>query len=194
MTYDFARVCGVFVALWCCIPTSFGADVYKWTDASGTINYAAKPPANAKAVTLNPAASRLTIYQSNVREVEARVSAANAASGSTQAIELQRAQSYSSGALPGGNERAYRELWLKRCREDRRVDCDDPLAYFGYGAGYPYYPYGPIVIAPPARRPQVPLIPIVHAPAPPAAPPASVAPIGQPAVTGRRLPAIRGAN
>ena len=94
MTYDFVRVCSVFVALWCCIPTSFGADVYKWTDASGTINYAAKPPANAKAVTLSPAASRLTIYQSNVREVESRVSAANAASASTQVIDSQRAHRY----------------------------------------------------------------------------------------------------
>jgi Domain of unknown function (DUF4124) len=181
MANHFARVCGVLVVLGLHSPASFGADVYKWTDARGTINYAAKPPANGKATTLSPAASRLTIYQSNVREVEARVRAADAGRAPLHAFEMQG----SSGDLPGSNERAYRELWLQRCRADRRVDCDDPLAYFGYGAGYPYYPYGPIAYGPPPRRIQVPLIPVVQPPPPPPlAPPALVAPIGRPAVPG----------
>lgn len=140
---------------------ALAADIYKWIDDAGSVNYAAKPPANRPAKTLDPAASRLTIYQSNIHEIERRWREADAKRARVETIEPAIAAPINpyASALPGGSEKAYRELWLKRCRDDRRVDCDDPFAFFGYGAGVPYYPYGPVVIVPPPRRVSLPIAP-----------------------------------
>ncbi len=155
-----------------CASTAVAADIYKWIDDNGSVNYASKPPAGRAAKTLDAGASRLTIYQSNIHEIERRSRAADAQRIASRPVEAPATAVASLPypalpvALPGGSESAYRELWLKRCREDRRVDCDDPFAFFGYGAGVPYYPYGPVAIVPPPRRVSLPVVPgpVSHAP------------------------------
>ena len=109
-----------------------GAEIYKWVDEKGVVNYSESPPPKGRARVITPEGPPVSVYTPPAprepaaaeRELKNRVSDLE----QTLARERQ-AQDYAAGL------EAEREAqWLERCRQDRRVDCgDDP-----WGVDYPY--------------------------------------------------------
>ncbi|HTQ75059.1 MAG TPA: DUF4124 domain-containing protein [Burkholderiales bacterium] len=123
------------------------AQVYKWVDEKGVVNYSNEAPANAKATQLDPKASRLSIIGTDDALTQARVPSANESALAEKIDRLERkldAERYVRGAADA-QVQAAADSWYQQCLRDRRVDCDyagmDPY-YSAYG---PYYGYWPVV-------------------------------------------------
>jgi hypothetical protein len=130
------------------------AQVYKWTDERGSVNYGNKPPPNARNVTLVreddgrvstvpglvPDAVTTTPDQRRIDRLERELDAERRANRSAQ-----------------GDALSY-QAWREQCLAERRVDCDDPnrgstwVPGPGFVPGYPVYPVPPIA-RPPINRP-----------------------------------------
>jgi hypothetical protein len=139
------------------------AQVYRWTDERGSVNYGSKPPPNARNVSV-------------MREDEGRVSTVPGvppelvSSQQERAdqrridrlerdLDAQRRANRAQSGSAGGSSLEY-QAWREQCLAERRVDCDDPNRGWvnspGWVPGYPIYP------VPPVARP-----PIVNRPVPP---------------------------
>jgi hypothetical protein len=142
------------VVAWLAAAPAAWAQVYKWTDERGSVNYGNKPPPNARNVTL-------------VREDDGRVSTVPGLSPEVMESQQNRADQRRIDRLERDLEaqrRANRatgsgaeyQAWREQCLAERRVDCDDPnrgVIYTpGYVPGYPVYPVPPIA-RPPINRP-----------------------------------------
>lgn len=142
------------VVAWLAGAPAAWAQVYKWTDERGSVNYGNKPPPNARNVTL-------------VREDDGRVSTVPGLSPEAMESQQNRADQRRIDRLERDLEaqrRANRaagsgaeyQAWRDQCLAERRVDCDDPnrgVIYTpGYVPGYPVYPVPPIA-RPPINRP-----------------------------------------
>jgi hypothetical protein len=131
------------------------AQMYKWTDETGTTNYGSKPPANARNVRkLDESKSRVsTVPGMKPEEIRAEQDRAlqQKVDGLERDLAAQRRETASAQSAASDPQ------WRERCLADRRVDCDDPSrGTFDYGldpTGYPYYPTRPPrpPIAPPVR-------------------------------------------
>jgi len=144
-------------AAWLAWAPAASAQVYRWTDERGSVNYGNKPPQNARNVSV-------------VREDSGRVSTIPGMSPETVEAERDRldrrradrlerdleAERRANRAASGGSD--Y-QSWREQCLAERRVDCDDPnrgafVPGYGWGApGYPVYPVPPIARPPGAGRP-----------------------------------------
>ena len=133
------------------------AQLYKWTDETGTTNYGSKPPANARNVQkLDDSKSRVsTVPGMKPEEIRAEQDRAlqQKADGLERDLAAQRRNTANAQSGVAADPQ-----WRQRCLDDRRVDCDDPTrGTFDYGlepTGYPYYPTRPVQpIAPPVRPP-----------------------------------------
>jgi len=91
------------------------AQVYKWVDAKGVVNYSSSPPPKGKGVV-------------KLDEDNGRVT-------TIPAPEMRRGD-------PAAAAAETHRRWVEQCRADRRVDCDDPSrgAYVDPGYGYAYPP------------------------------------------------------
>jgi hypothetical protein len=126
------------------------AQVYKWVDDKGVVNYSNEAPADRKATQLDPKAARVSIIGTD----DASKRAANAQTSLNERVlsekidRLERKldeERYARSASQAQAQTAA-DSWYQQCLRDRRVDCDyagmDP--YYGYG---PYYGYWPVVVA-----------------------------------------------
>jgi hypothetical protein len=142
-----------------------GAQVYKWVDDKGVVNYSGDPPANRKSAQLDPNSVSVSVYATDKSSAQAAGSGGANERLLGQRIEsLERrldAERYSRQLAADAEEKAL-ALQYEQCVRDRRVDCD-------YG-GYDRYPlYGPALVffRPRFRpRPIVPTLPVA-APASP---------------------------
>ena len=174
-------------------PCRVAAQLYKWTDETGTTNYGSKPPANARNVQkLDDSKSRVsTVPGMKPEEIRAEQDRAQQQKidGLERDLAAQRRETANAQAAASDPQ------WRERCLADRRVDCDDPSrGTFDYGlepTGYPYYPTRP------PRPPIAPPIPAgtARAAGPPAADP-TVTGIRRPKMLENRdrRPVIRGAS
>lgn len=128
------------------------AQVYKWVDEKGVVNYSNEAPANSKATQLDPKASRLSIVGADDAQKRTMAASASESVLSEKIDRLERkldAERYAR-SVADSQAQAAAESWYQQCLRDRRVDCDyagmDPN-YYGYG---PYYGYWPVVAQ---RRP-----------------------------------------
>lgn len=137
------------------VPPDAEAQVYRWTDDRGGVNYGSKPPPGARNV------SRLDEDRGNVSTVPGipreEVDAMRDRAQQQRADRLEReleAERRANRAAPGPgfDERA----WIERCRAERRVDCDDPSRGSLYDPGFAFYPP---VVRPPRPIPPRPLPP-----------------------------------
>jgi len=106
------------LAAGCC---AANADVYKWVDEKGTINYSnTEPPARAGATRLDPSNPRLTVYKA-VPPTEDEVARLNEYLHfrQTLAIAEQAARSGPSSVDPYAG-------WYQQCVGEMWADCDDP--------------------------------------------------------------------
>jgi hypothetical protein len=125
------------------------AQVYKWTDERGVVNYSSTPPPAGRS------ARRVDEDRGRVSTIPTEPGAAAAAKGDRALRErvdrLEQdvaSQRQSAAATEAASAESWRR-WLEQCRADRRTDCDDPNpAYYDPGYGY-VHPPG--VVRPPLR-------------------------------------------
>jgi hypothetical protein len=139
------------------------AQVYKWVDDKGVVNYSSAPPPQGRSgVRLNEEASRVTTVPApEARRDDAAPALRRRVEQLEREADAQRQAALQQDAA--ANEAQRR--WIEQCRAARRVDCDDPNRG-AFAPGYDYYPYPPVVRPPIGvpGRPQVP--PATYRPTP----------------------------
>ena len=123
------------------------AQVYKWVDEKGVVNYSSEAPADRKAALLDPKSSRLSIVGTD--DAQKRAANGNEVALTEKIDRLERkldAERYArstADAQAQAQTQYAADSWYQQCLRDRRVDCDyagmDP---YSYG---PYYGYWPVV-------------------------------------------------
>lgn len=148
-------------------PASAWAQVYKWVDDKGVVNYSSQPPADRKSALVDPNSVSVSTYAPDeklTRTAQTTMPSVNERALAERIASLERkldAERYSRLVLADAQTRSM-ERRFEQCLRDRRIDCDT--------AGLdPYYaPYGPTVVI---FRPHLRHRPIstrpVHAPKPP---------------------------
>lgn len=132
------------------------AQVYKWVDEKGVVNYTTSPPPKGRTATrLNEDEGRVSTIPHT--PVAAPDGDPRERALQERTLELERsaeAQRQATAANELQAQEAYRQ-WLQQCRAERRADCDAPYSssYFDPGFGYVY---------PPLPRPR----PLIRQPAP----------------------------
>jgi hypothetical protein len=147
------------------------AQVYKWVDDKGVVNYSSRPPADRKSTLLDPTTVSVSTYTpvDPARQAKAPPSA-NERMLAERIAALERkleAERYARQSVDIAQAR-YLEQRADQCLRDRRVDCD----FAGVDPYYtPYYaPYWTTVfVSRPHHRHFRPNAP--SGPAPRAAPP-----------------------
>ena len=148
-------------------PALASAQVYKWVDEKGVVNYSSQPPIERKATLLDPNSVSVSSYTPDETLTRAATTtpSANERALAGRIASLERrleAERYSRQMLADAQARAQ-EMHFEQCLRDRRLDCD----YAGFDPHFA--PYGPtIVVFRPNLRPRsiVPSRP-VFAPKPP---------------------------
>lgn len=133
------------------------AQVYRWIDERGGVNYGNKPPPNARNVTpMNESDGKVsTVPGMTPQQIEASRDRADQRRMDRleRELEIERRTNRANRAQGGDMQ-----SWLEQCRAERRVDCDD-MARGTLSPGYAWG--GPAWVAPPVVRP-----PIINRPVP----------------------------
>jgi uncharacterized protein DUF4124 len=139
----------IFVsALLFCTAPAF-AQVYKWVDDKGVVNYSNEAPADRKSTLLDPKSARVSTYSTGEAPKRAPAQLASASESDRALHEkidrLERkldAERYARQNTGDAQAQTVADARYAQCLRDRRVDCDysgmDPY-YYDYGYG-PYYP------------------------------------------------------
>jgi len=108
-----------------------GAEIYKWVDEKGVVNYSESPPPKGHARLIEPEDPAASVYAAPA--VRESVSVEHQLKNRVNELEqiLARERQAQDDAVRLEAERVAQSL--ERCRQDRRVDCeDDP-----WGVDYP---------------------------------------------------------
>jgi len=130
------------------------AQVYKWVDDKGVVNYSSQPPANRKSALLDPNSVSVSTYAPDERATRTAQTTPNVKEKALEEriVSLERkleAERYSRQISADAQARSL-EQRFEQCLRDRRIDCD----YAGLDPYY-YAPYGPtVVIFRPHLRPR----------------------------------------
>jgi len=161
--YCFIRSSALVIVLLAPAPASW-AQVYKWVDDKGVVNYSSEPPIDRKSALLDPNSVSVSAYAPDERVTRA---APTMPKVKERALEeriasLERkldAERYARLSLADAQARAL-ERQVEQCLRDRRIDCD-------YAGSDPYTtPYGPTVVVFQPRLRTHPIVPIRPALAP----------------------------
>jgi hypothetical protein len=119
------------------------AQVYKWVDEKGVVNYSSSPPPKGRvAVKLDEDSRRVsTIPVSEARRDGPAAATDPALRRRVDELEREAAEQRQGAAQQEAAAAEAQRRWVEQCRADRRVDCDDPTrgAYVdpGYNHAYP---------------------------------------------------------
>ena len=137
------------------------AQIYKWVDEKGVVNYSSRPPAGRKSTVFDPSSVSVSTYtpdESLTQTARAMPSATERALAERIASLERRleAERHSRQLLAEAQVRAL-DVRFEQCLRDRRVDCE-------YAGFEPYYaPYWATVVVSPRHhrhfRPQGPVRP-----------------------------------
>ena len=139
-------------------PARASAQVYKWVDEKGVVNYSSQPPTEQKATLLDPNSVSVSSYTPDETLTRAATTtpSANERALAERIASLERrldAERYSRQVLADAQTRSM-ERRFDQCLRDRRIDCD-------YAGHDPYYAlYGPTVVVYRPRLRARPIIPI----------------------------------
>ena len=117
------------------------AQVYKWTDDKGVVNYSSTPPDNRKSQKLDEDKGRVSTIEA---QDFSKTDAARREQALKERVDRLEQDAQRNRQAATAQEFAAVEAqrqWRERCIADRRTDCDDPYAAGGYDPGY-YTPYG----------------------------------------------------
>jgi len=156
------------------------AQVYKWVDDRGVVNYSNEAPADRNPTVLDPKSARVSTYSTEdaPKRATGALTTANESALSDKIDRLERkldAERYAR--LSDAQAQTAADSRYDQCLRDRRVDCD-------YAGMDPYY-YGPYYGAVAVVRPPIRQRPIMHR-----NPPANQA-AGRPAFSSMRSAAAR---
>ena len=132
------------------------AQVYKWVDDKGVVNYSNEAPPNRNSTVLDPKATRISVY---TPDDALKRGGASERSLSEKIDRLERkldAERYARQRTADEQTQVMDDRY-DQCVRDRRVDCD-------YGDPY-YAPYGPTLVM--VRPPHLRSRPFVTRPFPP---------------------------
>jgi hypothetical protein len=155
------------------------AQVYKWVDDRGVVNYSNDAPANRNPTVLDPKSARVSTYstEDTPKRASGTLTTTSESALSEKIDRLERkldAERYAR--LADAQAQTVADSRYDQCLRDRRVDCD-------YAGMDPYY-YGPYYGAVAIVRPPIRQRPIMHR-----SPPAN--PVGRPAFSSMRSAAAR---
>jgi hypothetical protein len=125
-------------------PAPLWAQVYKWVDDKGVVNYSSRPPADRKSALLDPNSVSVSTYAPDQIQTRAAqtIPKMNERALEERIVSLERkldAERYSRQVSADALARSL-EQRFEQCLRDRRVDCD-------FAGLDPYYaPYGPTVV------------------------------------------------
>ena len=149
------------------------AEIYKWVDEKGVVNYGTTPPSGRAAKELPKEAPGVTVVPAPPPPPPAA-----ARNPTNERVErLENALAAEKAARDAQEQRAEerRRAAIAQCEENRGVDCEEnPYQYGGYG-------YAPVIVRPHVRPPMV---------TPPPPPPAKPKPPPEPrrGVVGKAHP------
>ncbi|HUL92748.1 MAG TPA: DUF4124 domain-containing protein [Burkholderiales bacterium] len=130
------------------------AQVYKWVDEKGVVNYSSEAPASRDSTVLDPKAVRVSTYST---EEAPKLAAGTLTTVGERALSekidrLERkldAERYAR-SVSDAQAQAAADSTYQQCLRDRRVDCD-------YAGSDPYYYgpfYGTVVVGRPHMHPR----------------------------------------
>lgn len=134
------------------------AQVYKWVDEKGVVNYSSTPPPKGRpAVIVDESKGRVTTVPAPDAQRDAEATTGDPAlRRRVEQLEREAAAQRQAAAQQEIAAAEAQRRWREQCLAERRVDCDDPyrgsLEYrydYGFGYGYAYPPY----VRPPVARP-----------------------------------------
>lgn len=122
------------------------AEVFKWIDAQGVVNYSNKPPKDAKGPVR--VQDRVSTVKMEVPATPAPDAQRSLLQYRVDRLERELAAERRAGTGSSWAEIEAMEKWREKCIADRRVDCDDPDALseaggYGYATAYGYSAYAP---------------------------------------------------
>jgi hypothetical protein len=137
----------VAAPLWLALPAH--AEIYKWVDEKGVVNYSNTPPENRRSVKLDDDTGRVSTIEAYDYSKDGAKQREQALKDRVAQLEEETARNRQAAAQQElAAAEAYR-MWREFCIAQRRIDCDDPYA-LPSDPGYPIYGVG---VAPlPARR------------------------------------------
>ena len=137
------RLPGLLIVAAAWVSTPVSAEVYKWIDKDGVVNYSSTPPKSIPAKTVNQDQISIVplappLRASNPREQALRLKVDRL----EQELDRERRYDQGSTVVPYSErqDEAFRR-WQEQCRTERRVDCDRDT-YFRGGAYGAYGSYG----------------------------------------------------
>jgi hypothetical protein len=130
------------------------AQVYKWVDDKGVVNYSSTPPPKGKgAVKLDEASGRVTTVPApDARRDDPAAGADPALRRRVDQLEREAAAQRQSAAQQEAAAAEAQRRWVEQCRAERRVDCDGPnRGYLDSRYDYAYPPHVRPPIGTPTR-------------------------------------------
>ena len=114
------------------------AGIYKWVDEKGVVNYSnTPPPESSKSVKrLEEETGRVSTIQAYDYSRAAAPARDRALQDRIARLEQELARSRQMAAIDEAMALEAHRQWRERCFAQRRVDCDDPNAWFEPGWGY----------------------------------------------------------
>ncbi|MGH8703758.1 MAG: DUF4124 domain-containing protein [Burkholderiales bacterium] len=125
------------------------AEIYKWVDDKGVVNYSNSPPANRKSVTLDEEQGRVSTIEAYDHSKSGGARREQALQERVARLEQEVARGRQTAALDAAAAAEAYRVWREQCIAQRRVDCDDPYAASFVDPGSVFFP-GAVVR--PARR------------------------------------------
>jgi hypothetical protein len=120
------------------------AQIYKWVDDKGVVNYTGTPPANRKSVALDEEQGRVSTIQAVDYSKVGAARREQALQARVARLEEEVARGQQTAALDAAAAADAYRVWREQCIAQRRVDCDAPYAASFVDPGYAFFPGGAV--------------------------------------------------
>ncbi|MGH8680480.1 MAG: DUF4124 domain-containing protein [Burkholderiales bacterium] len=104
------------------------AEIYKWVDEKGVVNYTSTPPQNRKSVKLDEEQGRVSTIEAYDYSKSGAARREQALQERVARLEQEAARGRQTAALDAAAAADAYRVWREQCIAQRRVDCDEPYA------------------------------------------------------------------
>ncbi len=125
------------------------AEIYKWVDDKGVVNYTGTPPQNRKSVKLDEEQGRVSTIEAYDYSRSGAPRREQALQERVARLEEEVARGRQAAALDAAAAAEAYRVWREQCIAQRRVDCDGTLAASFVDPGFAFFPGG--TVRPPRR-------------------------------------------